>query len=131
MVSCLKAGYPKTGRRETLSNAPPMATIGERQKEEGWGGTMRYRLASFGIFSAILASSAWAGLMHPAQAQDVTIPSVTMTVGFGAGERPDLYGRILGRSLVRFLPGHPSLLAPAALSPSMIGSLKRSPMVRT
>ena len=71
---------------------------------------MRYRLTSFGIFSAILASSAWAGLIHPAAAQDATTSPVTMTIGFGAGERPDLYGRILGRSLVRFLPGHPSLL---------------------
>jgi hypothetical protein len=81
---------------------------------------MRCRLTSFGILSAILASSASAGLIHHAVAQDSTISSVTMTVGFGAGERPDLYGRILGTNL-----------APAALSPSMIGSLKRSPMVRT
>jgi tripartite-type tricarboxylate transporter receptor subunit TctC len=71
---------------------------------------MRCRLTSFVIFSAVLASSLSAGLIHPAAAQDATISSVTMTVGFGAGERPDLYGRILGRSLVRFLPGHPSLL---------------------
>jgi tripartite-type tricarboxylate transporter receptor subunit TctC len=83
--------------------------IGEK-KEECGEDTMRCRLASFGIFSAILASSASAGLIHHAVAQDSTISSVTMTVGFGAGERPDLYGRILGRSLVRFLPGHPSLL---------------------
>ena len=63
---------------------------------------MRYRSTSLGIFFAILASSTWAGLIHPAAAQDAP---VTMTIGFGAGERPDLYGRILGRSLVRFLPG--------------------------
>jgi tripartite-type tricarboxylate transporter receptor subunit TctC len=68
---------------------------------------MRYRSTSLGIFFAILASSTWAGLIHPAAAQDAP---VTMTIGFGAGERPDLYGRILGRSLVRFLPGHPALL---------------------
>src|SRR5262249_55094932 len=46
----------------------------------------------------------------PAAAQDALTGPVTMTVGFGAGERPDLYGRILGRSLVRFLPGNPGLL---------------------
>ena len=68
---------------------------------------MRYRSTSLGIFFAILASSTWAGLIHSAAAQDAP---VTMTIGFGAGERPDLYGRILGRSLVRFLPGHPALL---------------------
>lgn len=51
---------------------------------------MRYRSTSLGIFSAILAGSAWAGLIHPAAAQDAP---VTMTVGFGAGERPDLYGK--------------------------------------
>jgi tripartite-type tricarboxylate transporter receptor subunit TctC len=75
-----------------------------------WEGTVRCHSISFGIFSAILASWAWAGLIHPAAAQDAMTGPVTMTVGFGAGERPDLYGRILGRSLVRSLPGQPALL---------------------
>jgi tripartite-type tricarboxylate transporter receptor subunit TctC len=45
-----------------------------------------------------------------AAAQDSFTAPVTMTIGFGAGERPDLYGRILGGSLVRFLPGNRRLL---------------------
>ena len=53
---------------------------------------------------------AWPHLILPAAAQEPLTAPVTMTVGFGAGERPDLYGRILGRSLVRFLPGTPGLL---------------------
>ncbi len=71
---------------------------------------MSYRSTSFGVFAAILAGSTSAGLIHPAAAQDPTTSPITMTIGFGAGERPDLYGRILGRSLVRFLPGRPTLL---------------------
>ena len=38
---------------------------------------MRYRSTSLGIFFAILASSTWAGLIHPAAAQDAP---VTMTL---------------------------------------------------
>ena len=74
---------------------------------------MRRRLTSFGIFSLLLANWACAGLTEPAAAQDdisFAGKTVTMTIGFGAGERPDFYGRLLGRSLVRFLPGHPALL---------------------
>jgi tripartite-type tricarboxylate transporter receptor subunit TctC len=36
--------------------------------------------------------------------------TITMTIGFGAGGSVDLYGRTLGRYLVRYLPGHPSLI---------------------
>ena len=71
---------------------------------------MRYRVGCFVMFCAALAGSAWAGLMQPAAAQNALGSPVTMTIGFGAGERPDLYGRILGRSLVRYLPGQPALL---------------------
>jgi len=62
------------------------------------------------IFCAILANSVSAGPIHRAAAQDAIGSPVTMTIGFGAGERPDLYGRILGRSLVHHLPGQPALL---------------------
>jgi tripartite-type tricarboxylate transporter receptor subunit TctC len=67
-------------------------------------------LAVLGIVSTVLASALWAGTIHPAAAQGAISSAVTMTIGFGAGERPDLYGRILGRSLVRHLPGQPGLL---------------------
>jgi hypothetical protein len=33
-----------------------------------------------------------------------------MTIGFGAGGGIDLYGRLLGRYLVRYLPGQPNLI---------------------
>ena len=83
------------------------------KNEQRWEGAMRRRLTSLVIFSAFLASLAWTPLIPPAAAQDAMSfagKTVTMTIGFGAGERPDFYGRILGRSLVRFLPGHPTLL---------------------
>jgi tripartite-type tricarboxylate transporter receptor subunit TctC len=71
---------------------------------------VRRRSARVGICAVFLAISAGAGPNPPAAAQEPLTAPVTMTVGFGAGERPDLYGRILGRSLVRFLPGTPGLL---------------------
>jgi tripartite-type tricarboxylate transporter receptor subunit TctC len=36
--------------------------------------------------------------------------TITMTIGFGAGGGVDLYGRMLGRHLTRYLPGHPGLI---------------------
>jgi tripartite-type tricarboxylate transporter receptor subunit TctC len=36
--------------------------------------------------------------------------TITMTIGFSAGGGVDLYGRMLGRHLVRYLPGHPGLV---------------------
>ena len=71
---------------------------------------MSYRLTSLALIFACVAGAAGLGMIHPALAQDAISSPVTMTIGFGAGERPDLYGRILGRSLMRYLPGQPSLL---------------------
>src|SRR5215510_7996275 len=71
---------------------------------------VRRRSALLGICAVLVAGAAGTGPSRLAAAQDALAGPVTMTVGFGAGERPDLYGRILGRSLVRFLPGNPSLL---------------------
>jgi tripartite-type tricarboxylate transporter receptor subunit TctC len=69
---------------------------------------MNYRGAG-----AFVAAVSWLGFCLPAAAQ--TAPTfegktVTMTIGFGAGERPDLYGRILGAGLMKHLPGNPKLL---------------------
>src|SRR5687767_10579799 len=72
--------------------------------------TMRHRLTFLTVVSAVVAGTAWTGMIRSAPAQDAIPSPVTMTIGFGAGERPDLYGRILGRSLVRYLPGQPNLL---------------------
>jgi tripartite-type tricarboxylate transporter receptor subunit TctC len=71
---------------------------------------VRRHSARIVVCAALLAVLAGAGSNDPAAAQDSLTAPITMTVGFGAGERPDLYGRVLGRSLVRFLPGHPGLL---------------------
>src|SRR6202000_367027 len=65
---------------------------------------MRTPWASFGTWSGLL----WLATLFPACAQ--TAPSfegktITMTIGFEAGNRVDLYGRILGRALTRYLPG--------------------------
>ena len=49
---------------------------------------MKSSFLSFGIYSASLAALAWAGVSHPAAAQDdVSFAGkiVTMTIGFGAG----------------------------------------------
>jgi tripartite-type tricarboxylate transporter receptor subunit TctC len=49
----------------------------------------------------------------PAAAQDdlsFAGKTVTMTVGFEAGSGPDLYGRLLGRHLTRYLPGQPGFV---------------------
>jgi tripartite-type tricarboxylate transporter receptor subunit TctC len=70
-------------------------------------------LISFSICCASLAGLAWTGVGDPAGAQgDVSFArkTITMTVGFSAGGGVDLYGRMLGRHLVRYLPGHPSLI---------------------
>jgi tripartite-type tricarboxylate transporter receptor subunit TctC len=74
---------------------------------------MKRSFLSFGIYSASLAALAWAGVSHPATAQDDVSfagKTITMTIGFGAGDRTDLYGRVLGRHLLRYLPGQPSLI---------------------
>jgi tripartite-type tricarboxylate transporter receptor subunit TctC len=70
-------------------------------------------LIFFAICSGGLAALAWAVGDLPAAADDgVSFAGklITMTVGFEAGSGPDIYGRILGQNLVRYLPGHPGLI---------------------
>src|SRR5215470_6977058 len=70
-------------------------------------------LISFGICCASLAGLPWTGVSEPALAQsDVFFAgkTITMTIGFSAGGGVDLYGRMLGRYLVRYLPGQPGLV---------------------
>ena len=74
---------------------------------------MRRAFVSFAICSAHLAVLACVGISHPAAAKDdlsFTGKTITMTIGFSAGGGVDLYGRILGRHLARYLPGHPGLI---------------------
>jgi tripartite-type tricarboxylate transporter receptor subunit TctC len=66
-----------------------------------------------GICSAGLAVLIGATVNHTAAADDGVSfagKTVTMTIGFGAGGGVDLYGRTLGRHLVRYLPGNPGLV---------------------
>jgi len=70
-------------------------------------------LISFGICCASLAGLPWTGVSEPALAQsDVFFAgkTITMTIGFSAGGGVDLYGRMLGRYLTRYLPGQPGLI---------------------
>ena len=74
---------------------------------------MKSSFISRGICAAGLAALAWAGVSHPATAADdisFAGKTITMTIGFGAGGGVDLYGRMLGRHLVNYLPGHPALV---------------------
>ena len=62
---------------------------------------------------AIAASFGFVLLAFSAAAQDEPSfagKTVTLTIGFGAGGSVDLYGRALGRYLVRHLPGQPALI---------------------
>ena len=63
--------------------------------------------------AAGLAVSAWTGSPYPGAAQEGTSfarKTITMIIGFAAGGGTDLYGRMLGRYLVRNLPGQPNLI---------------------
>lgn len=74
---------------------------------------MKRAFISFGICTASLAVLAWTAVVRPAAAQDdisFAGKTITMTIGFGVGGSVDLYGRILGQYLMRYLPGHPSLI---------------------
>jgi hypothetical protein len=64
------------------------------------------------VCSAEVAGLSWAA-KYSAAANDGTSfagKTITMTIGFGSGGAVDLYGRTLGRYLVRYLPGQPSLV---------------------
>jgi hypothetical protein len=62
--------------------------------------------------AAGLVALAWICASAPLAAQEVSFAgqSVTMTIGLGAGGAVDLYGRTLGRHLMRYLPGQPGLV---------------------
>ena len=67
----------------------------------------------FDVCAGILAGCAIAGLATPARAQDsVSFAGkiITATVGFEAGNRVDLYARILGRTMEHYLSGQPNII---------------------
>jgi tripartite-type tricarboxylate transporter receptor subunit TctC len=75
--------------------------------------TIKRAFIFVGIYAAGLAALAGMGASHPVAAQDGTSfvgKTVTMTIGFGAGGNVDIYGRMLGRYLVHYLPGQPGLV---------------------
>ncbi len=62
---------------------------------------------------AFLLVSACTGLAAAATAQDsasLAGRTITATVGFEAGNRVDLYGRMIGQHMARRLPGQPNLI---------------------
>src|SRR4051812_48072262 len=62
---------------------------------------------------ALLAGVMTAGLGSAAMAQSgvsLAGKTITATIGFEAGNRVDLYGRTLGRTMARFLPGQPNYI---------------------
>ena len=74
------------------------------------GETYRHALATlFGGFAVLLCAAA-----NPSAAAEDRVSfagkTITMIVGFEAGSGPDIYGRILGQNLVRYLPGQPNLI---------------------
>jgi tripartite-type tricarboxylate transporter receptor subunit TctC len=91
-----------------------MQTFGRSETMmQSWKLKMKRAFICFGICSASLAATAWAWMSHPAAAKDDVSfagKTITMTVGFAAGGGVDLYGRMLGRHLVRYLPGRPGLV---------------------
>jgi tripartite-type tricarboxylate transporter receptor subunit TctC len=66
------------------------------------------------VILAIFATSLFVSTpSHQPQAADEISfagKTVSMTIGFGAGGSTDLYGRMIGRYLMRYLPGQPSLI---------------------
>jgi tripartite-type tricarboxylate transporter receptor subunit TctC len=64
------------------------------------------------MFSVILAGLEPAVSSAAAAQDDVSFAgrTITMTIGFSAGGNVDVYGRMLGRHLARYLPGHPGLI---------------------
>jgi tripartite-type tricarboxylate transporter receptor subunit TctC len=67
----------------------------------------------FALYAAGLAIAAWTGSLYPGAAEEGVSfagKTITMIIGFGAGGGTDLYGRMLGRYLVRYLPGQPNLI---------------------
>lgn len=65
------------------------------------------------LCAAGLAVLAWTESPYPGAADEGASfagKTITMIIGFGAGGSTDLYGRMLGRYLVRYLPGQPSLI---------------------
>jgi tripartite-type tricarboxylate transporter receptor subunit TctC len=77
---------------------------------------MRRREALLAISAAAWTFAARAqqprplGGAGPADGAAFAGKNITMTIGFGSGGTVDLYGRTLGRYLVRYLPGRPGLI---------------------
>ncbi len=77
------------------------------------GLTRKRSRVALGMRFVAIAALAWNGATGIAVAQgDISFAGklVTLTVGFEAGSGPDIYGRILGQNLVRYLPGQPRLI---------------------
>jgi tripartite-type tricarboxylate transporter receptor subunit TctC len=65
----------------------------------------------FGRAAGVVAL-ALIGVAQPAAADEISFAgkTVNMTIGFAAGGGVDLYGRLLGLHMMRYLPGNPNLV---------------------
>ena len=68
--------------------------------------------AGSGALRAFAAGFACVLASLPAAAQNISFAgkTIAMTIGFEAGNRVDFYGRILGKTLSRYLPGQPATI---------------------
>ena len=74
---------------------------------------MKISSLSQGLRVAMLVGCASVGFTAPALAQgkvDFAGKSVSASVGFEAGNRVDLFARLLGQTMMRYLPGEPNLV---------------------
>ena len=62
--------------------------------------------------SAITAAALGMAACLPARAEDLSFhdKTVTMVIGYAAGGATDLVGRLLGQTMMRYLPGRPALV---------------------
>jgi tripartite-type tricarboxylate transporter receptor subunit TctC len=86
--------------------------VGSARELSTYKSILELTMKSSSIVFVGVASLVCVGIGHLAAAQDASFAgkTITMTIGFGAGGSVDLYGRMLGRYLVRNLPGQPGLI---------------------
>src|SRR4051812_2466788 len=62
------------------------------------------------IAAALFAALCLGGSNAPAEKPSFHDKTVTMVIGYAAGGATDLIGRLLGQTMMRYLPGRPSLV---------------------
>lgn len=79
-----------------------------------WAGRARLALASIALLSSVLVLNVLVWSSTPAKADAVTDfyrgRTLTLVVGYGPGGGYDVYARLIGRYLGRYIPGHPTVV---------------------